>query len=164
MQPLVQIVNEYDVVIGHKKREDIDPENNIYRVTALWVTNLQGQILLAQRAFTKSNNPGKWGAAVAGTVEDDETYEENVYKEAEEEIGLTDTVFKLGPKVRIISPRNYFVQIFFAIIDSSSVELKIQDDEVHTIAWIDNETLMNDLKTNPEKYTNNFYKLFKLIT
>src|SRR3989338_6686941 len=83
----IPIVNDRDVGIGYKFREEITKED-IYRVSALWVTNSQVMILLAKRALTKKNSPGEWGPAVSGTVDKGETYEGNIYREAEEELGL----------------------------------------------------------------------------
>ncbi|MEI7562268.1 MAG: hypothetical protein WCJ39_00675 [bacterium] len=54
---LIPVVNEQDEIIGYKERSEIQKED-IYRVTALWITNNKGEILIAQRAFTKRNNPG----------------------------------------------------------------------------------------------------------
>jgi isopentenyldiphosphate isomerase len=76
MKPKIIIVNEKDKEIGLKERGTLKTED-IYRVTALWITNSKDEILLAKRALTKSNDPGKWGPAVAGTVDEGETYEEN---------------------------------------------------------------------------------------
>lgn len=163
MKPLVQIVDDNDVIIGHKKREDIHPENDIYRVTALWVINSDKQILIAQRSLSKANNPGKWGMAVNGTVEDDETYEENVYKEAEEEIGLTNAVFRLGPKVRVTSAKNFFVQIFTAVVDWDISRFKIQEEEVERIMWISPDDLIKDFEEFPQKYTSNFPRIVRML-
>jgi isopentenyldiphosphate isomerase len=74
------IVDESDNVIGAKIRSDILPDD-IYRVSCLWLRNPSGEVLLAQRSFDKKNDPGRWGPAVAGTVSENETYEENIRKE-----------------------------------------------------------------------------------
>ncbi len=83
----IPIVNEQDEIIGYKDRKDRNLVD-ITRVSALWITNEDGEILLAQRGLNKTHSPGLWGPAVAGTVEEGETYESNIIKEAEEEIGL----------------------------------------------------------------------------
>ena len=49
------IVDESDEVIGYKERGTLNPED-IYRVSALSVENSIGQVLLAQRKFTKKRN------------------------------------------------------------------------------------------------------------
>ena len=56
MESKIQIVDENDQVISHKVRSEVDYQNDIYRVAALWVTNSQGQVLIAQR-------PWKMGAS-----------------------------------------------------------------------------------------------------
>ena len=64
------IVNEDDNQIGLKERGTLNDDGDIYRVSGLWVVNLKGDILLAQRGFSKTNHPGEWGVAVSGTVEE----------------------------------------------------------------------------------------------
>lgn len=107
MTDKIVVVNENDEVVGAKKRGTIATDD-IYRVSALWITNSNGDVLLAQRALTKKNDPGKWGPAVAGTVEEGETYLGNITKETEEEIGLKDVQFTEGPKWRVSLERNMF--------------------------------------------------------
>ena len=160
----IQIVNEQDEVIGYKDRTGLDYENNIYRVSALWLTNSKGEVLIAQRAMTKDRNPGKWGPAVAGTVEEGETYESNIEKEIKEEIGLTDVKLKKGPKRSPVLKRNYFVQWFIATIDKDISEFRIQEDEVEKVAWIPLEKLIKDVKTNPSKYLGSMPEIIKLFT
>ena len=82
---LIPVVNEQDEIIGYKERAEIQ-KDDIYRIVSLRITNPQGQILIAQRAFTKKHAPGKRSPAVAGTVEKGETYEQNIRKEAKEEL------------------------------------------------------------------------------
>jgi len=55
---LIPIVDEKDKIIGYKDRKEIQKED-IYRVSALWITNSKDEILLAQRAFSKSHDPGR---------------------------------------------------------------------------------------------------------
>lgn len=85
---LVTIVDEQDNILGVKARDDLGSKD-IVRISVLWIENSKGQVLLQQRSLAKKTGPGKWGPAVAGTVESHETYASNIIKEAEEEIGLT---------------------------------------------------------------------------
>src|SRR3989338_11488629 len=110
------IVNENDEIIGFKKRGTLKPED-IYRVSALWIENSKGEVLLAQRSFSKKHHPGLWGPAVAGTNEEGETYEENIIKEAEEEVGLKDIHLKKWFKKRTSTDYNHFTQFFKLIIN-----------------------------------------------
>lgn len=148
----IQIVDAQDNLIGIKERNEIDYKTDIYRASALWLTNSKGQTLLARRARAKDKDPGKWGPAVAGTVEENETYDTNIYKEAMEEIGLTDTQFAKGIKMFITHPRRYFCQWYFAPLDRDTTEFIMQAEEVDALAWIDIEQIKQELLNNPNKY------------
>lgn len=124
------IVDENDKEIGLKERGSVDPKKDIVRVSVLWIINSRGQILLAQRKMNKKYNPGKWGPAVGGTVEESETYESNIYKEAEEEIGLTGYEFKMGPKYFQSHPNKRFSQSFRLELDKPLSFFVIQEEEV----------------------------------
>lgn len=149
----VTVVNDKDEPIGSKPIGELGP-SDIYRVASLWLTNTSGQILLAQRQLGKRNDPGKWGPAVAGTVESNETYEQNIYKEAEEEIGLSGFSFSLGPKfLNDANPgRKFFVQWFLCSCDWPIERFKIQKEEVEQLTWVSKTDLAKDLGLNPQKY------------
>lgn len=148
----IPVVNEKDEVIGHKDRTDINPAVDIVRSASLWITNRNGDILLAQRKLTKRNNPGKWSEAVGGTVEEDDDYESTMIREAQEEIGIKVDSYELGPKQYIESPAKYFVQWYTATIDKPIEAFSIQEEELEQLAWISEEQFTKELKDTPEKY------------
>lgn len=148
----IYIVNDKDEIIGVKERDEFGP-TDIRRVAGLWLTNSKGEVLLAQRGFDKKLDPGKWGPAVAGTVEEGETYDTNIVKEIKEEIGLEGLELTKGPKYLITegkSPR--FTQMFTAKIDKPVKEFIIQEDEVEQVKWMAIDGLQIDLKLNPQLY------------
>lgn len=142
---LTTIVNEQDEVIGYKSRDEIFP-TDIYRVAALWVTNSKGDILLAQRAMSKKNDPGKWGPAVAGTVEEGETYDSNIVKEAFEELGLRDIQPIIGPKVRMSGVHQYWLQWYSLVVDQPIEYFKPEPKEVMAIRWFTPGELKRDFE------------------
>jgi isopentenyl-diphosphate delta-isomerase len=148
----VTIVDIHDRVIGQKLRS-ARTKDDIYRITALWLTNSQGEILLAQRAANKEHNPNRWGPAAAGTVEARESYEENVYKEAEEEIGLSGIKFTPSHKVLIRTEHRYFCMWYTAKVDQPAEEFRLQTDEVQAVRWVTPTELVQDLRDHPERYT-----------
>lgn len=148
----IQIVDAQDRVIGVKERSEVDYKTDIYRVSALWLINSKGQTLLARRALVKDKDPGKWGPAVAGTIDEGETYDANIYKEAMEEIGLEGVEFTKGVKSHITHPRNYFCQWYFVAVDREAENFVMQADEVDALEWVDIEKLKQDIQTNPNKY------------
>jgi isopentenyldiphosphate isomerase len=150
----IVIVNENDVPVGTKERNEL-ASSDIYRVSALWLTNSKGQHLMAQRALSKKKNPGKWGPAVAGTVEEGETYETNIVKEIQEEIGIALPIERLrkGPHMRRENATNrYFSQWYFATVDKELDEFTYPEQEVMALKWFTEEELRQALSERPEDF------------
>lgn len=164
MMAKICIVDENDTPIGYKERSEIDYGKDIYRSTALWVTNPRGEVLIAQRKFTKDYDPGKWGPAVAGTVEEGETYDTNIYKEAEEEIGLTGYKFVEAWKERLYTPRHQFVQWYKVVVDKPIEYFIPQPEEVEKIEWIAFSELANDVDNDPDKYVQSMSQVIEIFS
>ena len=145
----IEYVDENDNVLGISETVDSRPEGTFFRVSALWLTNSKGEILVAKRSATKRINPNQWGVSVAGTVEFDETYEENIIKESEEEIGIKLENFTKEKKYKI--SESHFTQFFKATMDIAVEDFKL-NDEVAEVKWISKDELKEDIKNNPEKY------------
>lgn len=124
----------------------------MFRTASLWITNSNGDVLLAQRKWDKKVDPGKWAEAVGGTVEGDDSYEETVIREAAEELGLENIEARVGPRQYIDDSAKYFVQWYVAAVDLPIEALTIQTEEVEAIAWIPMGQLRAELETNPDKY------------
>lgn len=161
---LYQIVNDDDVIIGHKERHAIDWKRDIYRIGAVWLTNSKGEVLIAQRLLTKDKDPGKWGPAAAGTLEEGETYESNAYKEAEEEIGLKGVPLRKGPKQRFHEPRESFCQWYLGSCDWPAEQFVPQPTEVERVKWVTLDWLRKDVARRPEDYTPSFSSYLELLS
>jgi len=149
----IVLVDSKDHVNGAKERENLVP-GDIYRVSALWLTNSKGDALLARRGLTKKKHPGLWGPAVAGTVESGESYDINIVKEIREEIGLvvTPTDLNPGPKMYIIGEANdYYCQWFLYRVDKAAERFGIQRDEVEEVKWFSMADLRALYEHHPEQ-------------
>jgi isopentenyl-diphosphate Delta-isomerase len=164
MKKNIIVVDDNDLIINYKPREIVDKENLRYRVSALWIENSKGEILLAKRAYTKTHNPGKWGPAVSGTVEKGESYENNIIKECEEELGLKDIKLKVEKKFKREGKYNYFGQWFSTIIDKALEDFKIQTEEVEEIKWFSKKELEKQIKNNSEDFINSFKEMWKYFS
>jgi len=143
MPAKIIIVNTKDEQINIKEQGTLDYEKDIYRVSALWITNSEGQILLAKRAYTKKQHPGRWGPAVAGTIEEGETYDSNIIKEAEEELGLKNIKPKKGFKNMVSIEYLYFVQWYFLELNEPPSFFKPDPREIAEIKWFTKDQLRN---------------------
>lgn len=148
----IPIVDQTDTVIGAKKRSALDYSNDIFRTASLWITDGHGNVLIAQRKLDKKVDPGKWGEAVGGTVEGDDTYEDTVRREAAEELGIYDLELHAGPKQFIDSYAKYFVQWYYATLDMPLRDFVIQPEEVEAIAWIPVAQLKEELRSGSHNY------------
>jgi isopentenyldiphosphate isomerase len=158
------IVDDKDNPIGFKKRAEIETDD-IYRVSGLWIVNHKEQILLAKRSATKTNDPGKWGPAVSGTVAQGEEYLDNILKETQEEIGIDigSYNFKEIDKIRTRGKHNFFCQWYLLKEDLDISKLVFQKDEVDELAWVNKDDFKNILASNPEKYTIDMAKHFAIL-
>jgi isopentenyldiphosphate isomerase len=160
----IPIVNEEDEIVGYKDREDRN-SSDIIRITSIWITDENGNVLLQQRNLNKKYNPGKWGPAVAGTVEEGETYESNAYKEMKEEIGIEGIKLKESKKFygeTTVNVGKRFCQLYTAQIPRIE-ELVIQEDEVEQVKWFTKDELLEFFKEKPDNFVGamkDFIKLF----
>ncbi|OGI64373.1 hypothetical protein A2733_00135 [Candidatus Nomurabacteria bacterium RIFCSPHIGHO2_01_FULL_40_20] len=147
----IPIVNEQDEVIGYKERDECGPDD-IMRVSLIWITDENENILLQQRKLTKKKNPGKWGPAVAGGVEEGETYESNAYKEMEEEIGLKDVlIYESNKFYGKTNVGKRFCQLYTAQIQRST-QLIPKEDEVEQLKWFSKQELGQYIKDKPDDF------------
>ncbi len=77
-------VNENDEVLGEVTRVKAHAESLIHRVSAVYLTNFKGEILIQVRG-----DGGKLDHSAAGHVDAGEDYETAAYRELEEELGVT---------------------------------------------------------------------------
>jgi len=140
-------VDKKDKIIGYKDRSKI-LHKDIYRVSAVWITNARGEILLAQRAFNKKHDPGKWGPAVSGTVEKGETYKENAMKEYLEELGIKPNNLEKGIKRFSNGIHRHYTQWFISKIDKKINDIHYAKNEVVGIKWYTKKEILKIYNKN----------------
>ena len=99
---ILSVVNEEDLVIGQRRRDEIHSLNLFHRSIHVLVFNLNGEIFLQQRGLLKQESPGLWASSVSGHVDAGESYDVACIREIEEEIGIKinyipKKLFKLKP-------------------------------------------------------------------
>ncbi len=164
MTKLTTIVDEDDKEIGYKENNLIT-RDDIYRVTGLLIINSQKQVLLAKRALSKTHNPGKWAPAVAGTVEKGETYDSNIIKEAQEELGLDLATgqLELFLKTRVKSRWNYFAQLYLYKCDKKIDEFNFDKAEASELKWFGLSELKDQFNNHPLSFVPTFVDFYPLV-
>lgn len=144
----IPIVNYNDEIIGYKERSLISL-SDVIRTTSIWTTDDKGNILLQKRSMSKKNSPGLWCPSVSGTVEKGEEYEENAYKELNEEIGVSGVTLVKGKKYEYNTQK--FNQLFLLQIPKET-RFEIEKDEIDQIKWFTKDELISLYKKNPEDF------------
>ena len=160
----VIVVDGKDNEIALKTYAELKYED-IYRVTALWLTDETGKYyLITQRKWTKHNDPGKWMASVSGTVEEGETYDQNIVTEIHEEIGLTGLELEKVTKLFLDEGKHkFFVQWYKSAVNKEEAKIIIEEDEVEDYKWIAIDELIADVDRNPDKYVPSMRKSLEII-
>lgn len=90
-EEMLPVVDESGVVIAQVSRSFAHAGTKpLHPVVHLHVIDRFGRIFLQKRAATKDLFPGRWDTAVGGHVTYGESVGEALYREAGEEIGLSD--------------------------------------------------------------------------
>ncbi|MFH1404911.1 MAG: NUDIX hydrolase, partial [Patescibacteria group bacterium] len=125
-------------------------QSDFFRAATLWVQNDQGEVLIQKRSDKVQHNPGTYGSAAGGTVDEGGTYEETVIRESEEEIGLTGIHPKLSLK-RLYNG-NCFTQWFEIKLNMDITEFTLDPDEVAELKWFELSQLQKMVKDNSDNF------------
>lgn len=160
----ILIVDSEDNIIGTKEREE-RTDTDIVRVSGATIINSNNEILIAQRAFSKKYNGGKWTVSAAGTLEEGETYISNIKKEIQEELGVTVEEKELIPSIYSFEKvsNNFYRQMYFVRKDIPISEIVIQKEEVEQVKWVHLENLISMVEKNPNDFTSSFPTILKSI-
>ncbi len=148
----IPIVDEQDRIINETVGDYIDHDiEGIYRGAGVWILSETGaEVLLSMRSKKRLRNPGLWGPAVLGVVEEDDSYEASARKHASTDLGLELGELIEVPKIFIQTDRKYFVQFFIAVLSRGWSEFMLNKEHVDQVRWFSKIELEDVLVTTPE--------------
>ncbi len=157
MDELIDIVTKEGLPTGEKALKSVIHKEGHYHHTAhIWFYTKQGQILLQQRAASKTIHPLLWDVSVAGHIDAGETIKVGAIREIREEIGLlineTDLqkigVFKCFQSYPNGIIDNEFHNTFIAELKVPLSALKCQPEEVEALKLVSLNDFLNLLKNS----------------
>jgi isopentenyl-diphosphate delta-isomerase type 1 len=131
----LEIVDEYDRVVGKERRGVIHTRGLMHRSAQVLVFNSAGELFLQKRSNTKDEFPGLWDSSAAGHVDPGEDYADCARRELAEELGIA-TPLELRPLFRFRAAEDTgweHCSVFRCRYDGP---LRLQADEVEDGKWL----------------------------
>lgn len=152
---LLDIVDDEDVVIGRRLRNECLTEGILHRAIALLLFDEFGRLYIQRRADSKSWYPDYWTLSVMGHVSSGETYEQAAKRELTEELALD---CQLRPVTRIRMPdypwggllEREFVTVFEARATNPNIVLS---EETKEGKFVEFDEFVRIARKQPEKFT-----------
>ncbi len=157
---ILSVVNEEDLVIGQRRRDEIHSLNLFHRSIHVLVFNSNGEIFLQQRGLLKQESPGLWSSSVSGHVDAGESYDVACIREIEEEIGIKinyipKKLFKLKPSKLTA---NEFSWVYYLETDQL---LNPNLSEIEMGKWFSKENLDYFILNNQDKVADLFIHIWR---
>ncbi|MEH6537520.1 MAG: NUDIX domain-containing protein [Psychroserpens sp.] len=145
MEEYIDIVDQNGRPTGASvPKSEIHAKGHLHNTAHVWFYTSEGDILLQQRAASKSIYPLLWDVSVAGHIDADETPEQAAVREAKEEIDIDiseEQLVKIGVFDCFQSyPNgiidNEFHNTFIAEVKVSIKDLTPQKEEVEALKFV----------------------------
>ena len=132
-QEIVLVVDGENRAVAELPRHRVRSENLPHRATYIFVFDRRGRVLVQRRTSIKDIYPSCYDLAAGGVVAAGESYEECAEREAEEELGIRDTV--LEPKLDFYyedEGNRCFGRVFTCVHEGP---FALQPEEVESVAF-----------------------------
>ncbi len=156
MEEFFDVLNEKGEYIGKvETREKCHTEGLWHKAVAMFIINSKGQVLLQKRSANKKMWPNMWDITAGGHVLAGEFGFQSIIREAEEELGITlnknDITFvgsSISTNVQGDIVNNHFNEFYIVNKDIDETTLKLQEEEVSEVKWIDKNEIIEKIKDN----------------
>jgi isopentenyldiphosphate isomerase len=176
MTEYIDVLDESGNKTGEKKSTDeIHTSGYWHRAAHVWILNPKRELLLQKRAPNKHLFPGMWDISSAGHISSGEDSVTSGLREAEEELGLEfgkdDIKYLFSTKVPVVTNGgkyidNEFQDVFLIKADVGISEVRIQEEELTEVKFVEVEKLEKMIASNPESFAphrEEYEKLFQIL-
>ena len=161
MEELVDVLDSNGMYTGNiVTRDECGKSGLWHKAVCIFIINSKNQVLLQKRSANKKTWPNIWDVTVGGNVLAGEFGFEAVIRECKEELGIDiekndltfiGSVVSSNKRGNIIN--NYFNEYFIASKDLDETKLKLQEEEVSDIRWMDKNEIIEKIKNNYDGIT-----------
>lgn len=152
---MVILVNKEDSPIGEMPKMEAHEKGLLHRAFSVVIFNSAGEILLQRRAGNKYHSGGLWTNACCSHPRPGVNTEEAAHRRLKEEMGLEAELEYAGSfiyraKLDHGLTEHEFDHVYTGITDSLPI---INRNEVSEYRYISETELLNDMSTQPQRYT-----------
>jgi len=161
MEEKVVLVNEKDEILGLMEKMQAHENGILHRAFSVFLFNSKGEMLLQKRAAEKYHSPNQWTNACCSHPRVDETYEQAAHRRIKEELGIDchlEEKFWFIYKADV-GQNLWEHELDHVFVGNYEAEFNLNKEEVAEVRYISMEDLDEEMKTNPE----NFTEWFKII-
>lgn len=161
----VVLVNEQDEDIGLMEKMEAHEKGKLHRAFSVFVFNSKNELLLQQRAIEKYHSGGLWTNTCCSHPRKNETVIEAANRRLMEEMGFECTMeqsFSFIYKAVLDQglTEHELDHVLFGISDTAPIPNK---EEVMAWKYMKMEDISQDIKINPEAYTEWFKIIFNRV-
>lgn len=159
----VILVDENDKQIGLMPKLEAHEKALLHRAFSVFVFNDQGKLLVQQRASHKYHSPLLWTNTCCSHQRDGESNIQAGTRRLKEEMGFTCELKELFSFIYKAPFDNGLTEheLDHVMVGEFEGEPKINKNEVESYKWMTLDEVKNDIKAQPERYTEWFKIIFK---
>lgn len=153
----VDIVDNNLHILYQTSKDEAHAQGLLHKTVISQVINSKGELLLVKQASDRQD-AGQYVSPVGGHVSAGETNEDALRREAQEEIGLSVSHFRL--KGKCIYNREVLGRKenhFFLVYEIYSDEQPVINDESESYRYFSKRELMNELNNSPHLFGDAFH-------
>lgn len=165
MTEKVILVDKNDKEVGSMEKQEAHIKGLLHRAFSVFIFNDKNELLLQRRALKKYHSGGLWTNTCCSHPRKNETTLDAANRRLVEEMGMRciikkqfDFIYKAQLDNNLYE--HEFDHVFFGF---SNEQPQINTEEVEEYTYKTLEDIGNEIKTNPEKYTEWFKICFKEV-
>ena len=161
----VILVDKNDNEIGTMEKQEAHVKGLLHRAFSVFIFNDKNELLLQRRAVNKYHSGGLWTNTCCSHPRQNEKTKEAAKRRLLEEMGMRSALkkqFDFIYKARLDNNlyEHEFDHVFFGFTNELPI---INPEEVESYTYKTLEDIGNEIKTNPENYTEWFKICFKEV-
>ena len=155
MTEKVILVDKNDKEVGSMEKQEAHIKGLLHRAFSVFIFNDKNELLLQRRALKKYDSGGLWTNTCCSHPRQNETTQDAASRRLVEEMGMRCVInkqfdFIYKAKLDYNLYEHEFDHVFFGF---SNEQPQINTEEVEEYTYKTLEDIGNEIKINPEKYT-----------